>query len=85
MNNVTFGQYIPGNSWIYKLDPRTKILLTILLIVLIFLIPTLVGMAIALGALILLILSARLNIFKILKSLKGVIFLLAFTVLLKLI
>ena len=85
MNNVTFGQYIPGNSWIYKLDPRTKILLTILLIVLIFLIPTLVGMAIALGALILLILSARLNIFKILKSLKGVIFLLAFTVLLQLI
>lgn len=85
MNNVTFGQYIPGNSWIYKLDPRTKILLTIMLIVLIFVIPTLVGMAIALGALVLLILTARLNIFKILKSIKGIIFLLTFTVLLLLI
>ena len=28
MNNITIGQYVPGKSWIYKLDPRTKILLT---------------------------------------------------------
>ena len=33
MNNIAFGQYVPGNSWIYKLDPRTKIILTILLII----------------------------------------------------
>ncbi|UKI50934.1 MAG: hypothetical protein L6U99_06275 [Clostridium sp.] len=40
MNNITIGQYVPGNSWIYKMDPRMKIILTVLLMVLIFLIPT---------------------------------------------
>lgn len=85
MNNITFGQYIPGKSWIYKLDPRTKILLTIALIVLIFLIPDLLWMAVALGIFFVIILSARINVFKILKSIKGVIFLLLFTVILQLI
>ena len=85
MNNFTFGQYVPGKSWIYKMDPRTKILLTIALIVLIFLIPDLIWMACALGVFFLIILSARINIIKILKSIKGVIFLLLFTVLLQLI
>jgi energy-coupling factor transport system permease protein len=85
MNNFTFGQYVPGKSWIYKMDPRTKILLTIALIVLIFLIPDLIWMACALGIFFLIILSARINIIKILKSIKGVIFLLLFTVLLQLI
>ncbi len=85
MNNLTFGQYVPGTSWIYKLDPRTKIILTILLIVLIFLIPDLLWMACALGIFFLIILSARINIIKILKSIKGIIFLLLFTVILQLI
>ncbi len=85
MNNITFGQYVPGKSWIYKLDPRTKILLTIALIVLIFLIPDLIWMAAALGIFVLIILSARINVLKILKSIKGVIFLLLFTVVLQLI
>ena len=49
MNNIAFGQYVPGNSWIYRLDPRTKIILTILLIVVLFLIPNLLTMAIAMG------------------------------------
>ena len=85
MNNITFGQYIPGKSWIYKVDPRTKILLTIAMIVLIFLIPDLIGMVIALGVVALIIISTRINIIKLLKSIKGVIFLLLFTVLLQLI
>lgn len=85
MNNFTFGQYIPGKSWIYKLDPRTKIFLTIALIVLIFLIPDLLTMVIALGVFALIFISTRISIIKLLKSLKAVMFLLMFTVLLQLI
>ena len=85
MNNITIGQYVPGNSWIYKLDPRTKILLTILLIVVIFIIPALEGMLIALGVFLLIFLSTRVSIIKVLKGLKGVIFLLVFTFALQLI
>lgn len=36
MNNIAFGKYIPGKSFIHKLDPRTKIFLMILLMVAIF-------------------------------------------------
>ncbi|MGM9970313.1 MAG: energy-coupling factor transporter transmembrane component T family protein [Anaeroplasma sp.] len=85
MNNISFGQFVPGNSWIYKLDPRTKILLTISLIVLIFLIPNLLGMVIALGVYILIFLTTRIPFMKVLKGLKGIMFLLMFTVILQLI
>ncbi len=85
MNNITFGQYIPGNSWIYKLDPRTKIILTVFMIVLIFLVPNLLGMLIALGAFILIFLSTRISLWKVIKGLKPVMFLLLFTVVLQLI
>lgn len=85
MNNITFGQYIPGNSWIYKLDPRMKIILTIALIVLVFIIPTLTGMLIALGLFILLFISTRISLIRVIKGLKPVLFLLLFTVVLQLI
>ncbi|GAP02870.1 ABC-type cobalt transport system, permease component CbiQ [Fructobacillus pseudoficulneus] len=29
MNNLVIGQFIPGKAWLYKLDPRTKILVTV--------------------------------------------------------
>lgn len=85
MNNITFGQYIPGNSWIYKLDPRIKIILTVFYIVILFLIPNLLGMAIALGSFILIFLSTRISLLRVIKGLKPVLFLLIFTVALQLI
>ena len=41
--NVAIGQYIPGNSIIHRLDPRTKILATTLLIVVLFMVNGFVG------------------------------------------
>jgi len=37
INNITFGQYFPGNSILHRLDPRTKIVGTLLFISSIFL------------------------------------------------
>lgn len=37
LTDIALGQYYPGNSLIHKLDPRTKILATILFIIAIFL------------------------------------------------
>ena len=85
MNNITIGQYVPGDSWIYKLDPRTKILLTILSIVMIFIIPNLECMVLALGIFLVIFLSTRVSLVRVLRGLKGVIFLLAFTFALQLI
>lgn len=85
MNNITFGQYVPGDSWLYKLDPRTKVLLSILLIVVIFIIPNLYGMLIALGLFTVIFLSARISALRVIKGLRPVLFLLGFTFVLQLI
>lgn len=85
MNNISIGQYVPGNSWIYKMDPRMKIILTILLMVLIFIIPTMVSMVIALGVFILIFLTTKIPPIKALKGLKPILFLLVFTFILQLI
>ena len=33
LKDITFGQYFEGNSFIHKLDPRTKIILLVAIIV----------------------------------------------------
>lgn len=40
MNNITIGQYIPGNSIIHRADPRTKIILSVVFMAVIFLVNT---------------------------------------------
>lgn len=38
--NISLGQFLPGNSSVHRLDPRTKILLMIVYIVIVFLVKT---------------------------------------------
>lgn len=45
--SVTIGQHIPGDSVIHRLDPRTKILSAMLLIILLFLVKGFVGYGLA--------------------------------------
>ena len=85
MNNISFGQYVPGNSWIYKMDPRIKIILTILMIVLVFLIPNLYGMLMFLVLFLIIFFTTKIPFIKVLKGLKPILFLLAFTYILQLV
>jgi energy-coupling factor transport system permease protein len=46
--NITIGQYIPGTSALHRADPRTKIILTLAFMVVVFLLnsfPTMIAMA----------------------------------------
>ena len=36
LKDITLGQYFPGNSVIHRLDPRTKLIMTVLYIVALF-------------------------------------------------
>ncbi|MBQ6594270.1 MAG: energy-coupling factor transporter transmembrane protein EcfT [Clostridia bacterium] len=36
LKNITLGQYFPGDSFLHRLDPRTKLLSTLMLIVIVF-------------------------------------------------
>lgn len=85
MNNISFGQYVPGTSWIYKMDPRVKIVLTILMIVLVFLIPNLSGMLLFLVVFLAIFFSTKIPFIKVLKGLKPILFLLVFTFVLQLV
>ena len=85
MDNISFGQYVPGFSWIYKLDPRLKIIASIALVGLLFFIHNIYGMLIALGLYIIMFLTTRIPPLKVLKGLKAILFLLLFTILLQLI
>ena len=39
--NISLGQFLPGNSSVHRLDPRTKILLMVVYIVIVFYVKTL--------------------------------------------
>ena len=88
--NITIGQYVKGNSFLYKLDPRFKIIATIILMVAIFLVPanSLVNLYILLGflgVLVLTMLCGRVNLLAILKGLQPILFIGVFTFVLQLI
>lgn len=46
MNDITLGQFFPGNSVLHKIDPRMKIILTAVFIVAVFMAKSLLALAI---------------------------------------
>jgi energy-coupling factor transport system permease protein len=79
MKNIVIGQYIPGNGFLYKLDPRTKIIAVVTLMVSVFLLKTMTQLVVALGLAILILIVGKLSILRIVKGLKPLFVLLIFT------
>ena len=84
MKNITLGQYYPVDSWVHRLDPRTKILLTIALIVAVFMVHSLVGYALVLGFVYLVARLAKIPFKMLVKGVKALKFILILTFLLNL-
>ncbi len=84
MKNITMGQYYPVDSWVHRLDPRTKILLTIALIVAVFLVKTLIGYALVLGFVYLAARMSRIPFKMLMKGVRPLRFILILTFLLNL-
>ncbi len=84
MREITLGQYYPVSSPVHRLDPRVKLLMMILYIVMIFFIETFVGYGIVVVLLALAVAVSKVPPLKVLKSLKMIIFLVIFTVLMSL-
>ncbi len=82
--DIAFGQYYPTNSLVHKLDARVKLLLTILFVVVIFFIKSYFGFMLTAFVLTVIILSARVPIMSVLKSVRGIIFIILFTSILNL-
>lgn len=79
MKNIIIGQYVPGKGLFYKLDPRTKIIAVIVLMVAVFLLKSITQLAIAMALAILILIAGKISILRILRGLKPIFVLLVFT------
>ena len=79
IRDITLGQYYPGNSWIHRLDPRVKILATILYIVALFVVKDFIGFATAFVGLVVVTAISKVPVSFILRGLKPVFLIILFT------
>ena len=85
MNNIALGQYVDGKSIIHRLDPRTKLMSLMLLMIAVFLIPKPLDNEFGRGAsfimlggfaafIIVVVLFTKISLVKYLNSLKQLVF-----------
>ena len=79
LRDITLGQYFPGESAIHRLDPRVKIIATLLFIIELFIVDNFIGFAIAFVGLAGVIAISRVPLSFILRGLKPVFLIIAFT------
>jgi len=79
IRDITLGQYFPGESAIHRLDPRVKIIATLLFIIELFIVDNFIGFAIAAVYLGAVIAVSRVPLSFIVRGLKPVIIILLFT------
>ena len=83
IKDITIGQFFPGNSVIHKLDPRIKLVLTFVYIVIVFLCKNFVSLASIVVALTVVILLSKISPKLIWKSVKPIFIIIAITSLLQ--
>ena len=84
LRDITIGQHFPGNSLVHRFDPRLKLVLTILYIVLLFAASNPLGLALSLVFLAAMYAVAKIPFRLILKSLKPIFPIIVFTAVLNL-
>ena len=84
LRDITIGQHFPGNSVLYRCDPRLKLVATIAYIVVLFVAPNPLGLALSIALLAALYKVAKIPGKLILKSLKPIVPIVLFTAVLNL-
>lgn len=82
IKDITIGQYFPGKSIVHRLDARMKIVLTLALIVAVFLCKSVVSLAAVVAVTFVLIFVSRVPLKMVLKSVKPLAIIVAFTAIL---
>ena len=81
MKDVSFGQYYPAQSFVHRMDPRIKILLSIAYIVAVFLVAEFhfFGFLAAFLFLLIATIASRVPFLKVLRSIKAILFFILFS------
>ncbi|HBI51216.1 MAG TPA: transporter [Ruminococcaceae bacterium] len=84
LNDITIGQFFPGNSVIHRMDSRFKIVLDIIYVVMLFVAQNFYGLGIACIFMVMVYAASGISFRLILKSIKPVLAIIIFTALLNL-
>lgn len=84
LKELSFGQYYDAKSFVHSMDPRFKILLLIAYLVTVFVIKNFYGFIVVAAFLFVAVAFSRVPFLSVLKSIKGILFLIVFTVILNL-
>ncbi len=84
LKNVTLGQYFPGESLIHRLDPRTKLLATVALIAIVFVVQGFAGFMLIAAFVLACAASTGIHLKFLFKGLKPLMFIILFTFILNL-
>ena len=79
LKDITLGQYFPGDTPIHRLDPRTKLLLTVVYIVALFLAKQVISYAILLVVLGVVIALSKVGMKAILRGMKPILIIVLIT------
>ena len=79
LNDITLGQFYPTNSIIHRLDPRMKIVLTVLLVVFLFVADNLYGFILMAALCVLAVIVSTIPVGYILRSFKPLLFIIFIT------
>ena len=84
LSDITLGQYFPGNSYLHRMDPRVKILLTFACIVFVFVANNFFALLSIVALVVIAMLLSGTSVRQYLKSLKAIIVIVLFTSILNL-
>ncbi|RHW36279.1 energy-coupling factor transporter transmembrane protein EcfT [Lysinibacillus yapensis] len=79
MDKMIFGRYIPGDSFVHLLDPRSKLIFVFAFIVVVFLANNAITYGLLLAFTLLVILTSRIRLYFLINGLKPIMILLVFT------
>jgi len=82
IKDITLGQYLPGNSIIHKLDPRTKLILTVLFMMALFLLNSIYALLTALVFVLVCFKLANISFKYAFKGIKPILYIIIFTTIL---
>ena len=84
LRDITLGQYFPGHTIVHRLDPRTKLLLTVIYIVALFLARDLISYGILLAVLGVVVALSKVGLKPLFRGMKPILFIIILTALLNL-
>ena len=79
IKDITIGQYFPGDSVIHKMDPRMKIILTVVYIAALFVVKNFLGFLLTGGLLIIIMLISKIPVKTVFRGIKPLLFIIIFT------